>query len=346
MRGFAIWAISAALAGLSPGARGEAPTDAVQVVLDRSEADAALAIIESENAGRKPTAEQTSALFSSRPYIRLRERENAMKRPFTDEEFLAYLGSPPVRSKERELRATLVSWRQEQITAAATRAFAYLPANSKLRATIFPMIKIKPNTFVFDVQKDPAIFYALDPAEAPAKFANTLAHELHHIGLGQNCLDEDKPGPPGVTALRGWVSAFGEGLAMLAAAGGPNVHPHADSTAKERALWDSETAKFATYLAQQDTYFRAVLAGKAGSKDDVDKAMFAYFGEQQGPWYSVGWRMAVTIERNLGRPAVIDAFCRPATLLSTYNRAAKLQARRGGKRLPTWNPALAKALAG
>jgi len=37
-----------------------------------------------------------------------------------------------------------------------------------------------------------------------------------------------------------WIGAFGEGFAMLAAAGGPAIHPHAVSSPEERARWDKD----------------------------------------------------------------------------------------------------------
>ena len=40
------------------------------------------------------------------------------------------------------------------------------------------------------------------------------------------------------------IGAFGEGFAMLAAAGGPDVHPHAVSSPEERARWDKDMLNF------------------------------------------------------------------------------------------------------
>src|ERR671927_436895 len=65
---------------------------------------------------------------------------------------------------------------------AARRALAYLPKNAYIRAKIYPVIKPRENSFVFEVKTDPAIFLYLDPAVGQKKFENTLAHELHHIG--------------------------------------------------------------------------------------------------------------------------------------------------------------------
>lgn len=347
-----VWtiAIPIAVSLIIPAASATAPshppaTVPLAVTFDRSEADAALAIVDTINRGVEPTAAQLAALFGSRPYKRLRERENSMNRPFTDQEFIAYLRSPAVRSQAPALRSILSRWTRPAVMAAARRAAAYLPAGSTFRATIFPMIKIKPNTFVFDLAADPSLFYALDPAEPPAKFANTLAHEMNHVGLAQNCPTPTSGGAPGIIKLRHWVGAFGEGLAMLAAAGGPRVHPHAESSPAERALWDSEVLKVDQYMREQDRFFRAVADGSAGDDAAVDKKMFGYFGAAQGPWYTVGDRMAVTIERNLGHRAVVEAFCHTNGLLQTYNRAARLEKVRSGRSLPIWDPELAKALA-
>jgi hypothetical protein len=79
------------------------------------------------------------------------------------------------------------------------------------------------NSFVFDTANDPAIFLYLDPEESAAKFENTVAHELHHIGYSSiNALAEDKQKnvAPNAKPAVEWMGAFSEGFAMLAAAGG------------------------------------------------------------------------------------------------------------------------------
>jgi hypothetical protein len=47
----------------------------------------------------------------------------------------------------------------------------------------------------------------------------------------------------------------------------------------------------------------------------------SFFGTQ-GPWHTVGWKMAVTIEVVYGRTRLIDCMCDQRRLLSTYNEAA------------------------
>ena len=60
-----------------------------------------------------------------------------------------------------------------------------------------------------------------------------------------------------------WMGAFGEGIAMLAAAGGPDVHPHAVSKAADRERWDRDAARFPEDLRKLEAFFRDLLAGRS-----------------------------------------------------------------------------------
>lgn len=66
-------------------------------------------------------------------------------------------------------------------------ALDYLPKEAYIRAKIYPVIKPRENSFVFDLKNEQAIFLYLDPTKSASKFENTLAHELHHIGYGTSC---------------------------------------------------------------------------------------------------------------------------------------------------------------
>jgi hypothetical protein len=65
-----------------------------------------------------------------------------------------------------------------------------------------------------------------------------------------------------------------------------------------------------------------------------------YFGEVQGPWYTVGYKMDVTIERELGRPTLIRVLCEKRQYLRTYNEAAS----KANSGLPRWPANLADFL--
>lgn len=334
------WAapFAAAVMWAAPSAAQEA-----KVRRDDSAAVAALAVLDAHADGRDATS-AFATLTTTRPYQRLKQREASMSRAFTDAEFAAFLASPAAVGQRDALREALETWRSVDMSAAAARAFAYLPPGAALRAEVYFLIKPRPNSFVYEASSDQAaIFLSLDPAKSAAEVDNIVAHELHHIGFAQSCSPAAGDGRPGsVGLLRTWSGAFGEGLAMMAAAGGPEVHPHASSPAEARRVWDESMTRFATDLAEQDAFFRKVLAGQAGDEAAVTSKMRSYFGVQ-GPWYTVGWKMAEVIERALGRPAAIDAFCRPGAVFSTYNQAARRLIAEGDE-LPLWDEDLAGAL--
>jgi hypothetical protein len=61
-----------------------------------------------------------------------------------------------------------------------------------------------------------------------------------------------------------------------------------------------------------------------------------------GPWYTVGWKMAVVIETILGREALIEASCGGRALLRAYNRALPAWREKTGEDLPVWPAILTK----
>ncbi|MFN2510907.1 MAG: DUF5700 domain-containing putative Zn-dependent protease [Pyrinomonadaceae bacterium] len=208
-------------------------------------------------------------------------------------------------------------------------------------------MKPRQNSFVFDLDTDPAIFLYLDPTVNQARFENTLAHELHHIGYGTVCpakktRDHLARLPKNVQTVLTYTRAFGEGFAMLAAAGGPNVHPHAVSDQKDRARWDKDVTDFDNDLRKVEKFFLDVLENRL-SEDQIGETVAPFYGEQ-GTWYTVGWRMGVIIEKVLGRRGLVAAMCDPPVLLATYNRAAARYARRSRKPPALWSRTLIEAM--
>jgi hypothetical protein len=329
MRPFATWAAVCAVA-LCACAQEPAPT--VQLKMDTSEADAVLSIIEARAAGRQPAEADWQRLFATEPYIRLQQREAQMKRDFTDEQFREFVLSAKLAARGPAMRATLEQWKRAELEAGAERVLAYLPAGARIRAKVYPMIKPVTNSFVFDVGTDPAIFLYLDPEVSRLKFENTVAHELHHIGFASlsDQMDQDLQSyPANVHSALEWMGAFGEGFAMLAAAGGPDADPHAVSTAEERAIWERDLANFNRDLKELESFFLDVIQGRFPSKDEERKKAFSFFGEAQGPWYTVGWRMAQMVEKRYGRVVLLECMTHPQELLRAYNQVAAEHNRRG-----------------
>lgn len=329
--------VALALLSVRPAPPGPGAASAVRVEFDAGEADAVLAILRKRASAEPSAAEDWERLFASDGYRRLEAREAAMKRPFTGEEFRKFVESPELAARSSELAATLTAWKTADVEAAARRALAYLPAGTRIRAKVFPEIKPRPNSFVFS-EPDPAIFLALDPSVSSAKMENTLAHELHHIGIAAACAAPPEADlTPRAQAIR-WLSAFGEGLAMLAASGGPETHPHAVSPPEDRARWDRDMLGFDRDLATLDAFFRDIVRGTL-SREKADERGFSFFGVQ-GPWYTVGYRMAVSIEKTFGRAEVIRVFCDPRLLPAAFNRAAD----RAGDSGARWSAAVVEAL--
>ena len=310
----------------------------VRLVTD--EAEAVLAVLAKKKANEPITQADWTRVFSSEGYTRLKKRELSMQRPFEDAEFQKFVLSDDLSQRSAALAETLAKWKRAEVTRSAELALAYLPAGARIRAKIYPVIKPRDNSFVFEVKTDPAIFLYLDPAVTQKKFENTLAHELHHIGYGTSCPAAEtsaaiaKLSEPSQIALR-WIGAFGEGYAMLAAAGGPTVHPHDVSQPEERARWDRDMKNFNADLKKVEDFLVRVLEGKVAG-DAMQKEGFAFFGVQ-GPWYTVGWRMVTLIEETYGRKRLIEVTCDQRLLLKTYNEAAAAYNRNAKEQLATWS---------
>ena len=108
--------------------------------------------------------------------------------------------------------------------------------------------------------------------------------------------------PPNVKPAVEWMGAFGEGFAMLAAAGGPDVDPHAASSPEEHARWDHDLANFNSDLGALQQFFLDIISGKL-STDDANEKASTFFGDAQGAWYTVGYKMSVIVEKRFGAEA-------------------------------------------
>uniref|UniRef100_Q02CV2 DUF2268 domain-containing protein n=1 Tax=Solibacter usitatus (strain Ellin6076) TaxID=234267 RepID=Q02CV2_SOLUE len=303
------------------------PAVAQGLRIDTAESDAVLAILAGGN--------ERPRLLASEGYTRLKKREASMGRTFSDADFQAFLDSPALPEKRDALAATLREWKRADIEAIGERVRAFLPAEAKLKATVYIVIKPQSNSFVFDLKADPAIFLYLDPAKTRAQFENTVAHELHHIGLASLPDRTDPALPSKLRAAVEWLGAFGEGLAMLAAAGSPEVHPHRDSPPEDRARWDRDSKNLAHDMRAVEGFLIAVAKGELDENQRREKGM-SFFGTQ-GPWYTVGWRMAVTVEQAKGRAELLECMRDMRRLLFDYNDAAKAAG------FPQWSEELINA---
>lgn len=312
-----------------------APDPDLTIVTD--EAEAALGILELRAAGKPVPEAAWTRLFESEGYRRLKAREAGMGRAFDDSTFRTFLSSDTLLRRAPALRRTLRDWHTASFDDAGRRALAYLPSETPIRARVYLLIKPRTNSFVFEPDTDPAIMLYLDPDRTRQQLENTVAHELHHIGYATACGSPQDVGVDSLVSIaRQWLGAFGEGVAMLAAAGGPEVHPHATSPAADRARWDRDLANASADLRRVETFLLDMLERRLTDPDSVTRVGMSFFGVQ-GPWYTLGWLMAATVERDVGRTTLVRQLCEPVALLEAYNAAVGRE--RPGS-LPLWSKAL------
>ena len=328
------------------GSAQPATNDRIQLTLDTSETDEVLAILALRSQGKPIPDAEWQKLFATAPYQRLKQREKAIgiqfhdpTREFSDEDFKRFVLSDELLPRAAALSSTLDRWKKADLRQDASRVLAYLPPAAFLHAKVYPVIKPKTNSFVLDLSTDPTIFLYLDTEASPENFENTVAHELHHIGLGSVGPIYDRkiaalPEPAHTAA--DWMGAFGEGMAMLAAAGGPDIDPHATSPPKDHARWEHDMGEFNDNLKAVDKFFLDILNQKFANPDAVGEKGGSFFGIQ-GPWYTVGYKMSVMVEKRFGRQALIGTMLDPRCLLVLYNRAAAEQNAAGKSPLPLWS---------
>ena len=294
------------------------------------------------------SAEDWQKLFATVPYLNLKAREEAMGSPFTDEDFKKFLVSPEARAKSAEWDATLARIKRADMRAIGESVLAWLPAGAEIHASVFPEIKPRQNSFVWGKPGDaPAIFLYLGD-QTKAQFENTVAHECHHIGLGSLQKQQESIAarlPENVRRAVHWMGAFGEGEAMLAAAGSVDVHPHFEDDAAVRARWDSDMMHFNADLAALEEFFTEILDGRLADDAAIMKRARPFWGDAQGAWYTVGYEMAALVEKRFGRQALLGCLMEPQKLLAIYNQVA-IEARAKGADLGMWSEGFLKRLAG
>jgi hypothetical protein len=64
----------------------------------------------------------------------------------------------------------------------------------------------------------------------------------------------------------------------------------------------------------------------------------------QGPWYTVGWKMSVMIEKTFGRKKLIECICDQRKLLPLYNKAAAKYNRQAREPLALWSELLLRTV--
>ena len=332
---------------LAPGSDiGAQPARDVAIRLDASQARGTLALLAVRKSGKTVTREAWDRVFETEAYRRLLARETdidkllGIDRGYSDASFLEWAESDEALEGLEARERTLASWMAVDANEAGRKAMKYLPAHVAMKATVYLIVRKQTNSFVWDLPHDPAIFLWVGPDLSAGEMAMTLAHELHHVGLSGACRRDDRETEGPVATARGWLSGFGEGLAVLAAAGGPDAPTHPAGQTELIASWDARQDSLETDMRRVEAFLTDVATGTVEGEEAQQRGM-AFVNTAtvpQGAFYTLGWFMGATIEREFGREAVIEATCDHGLLLTRYQQAArKASARGSAKRLPLWS---------
>ena len=326
----------------------------IKVRVDGTQAEAALDLLAARARGEAVPASSWARVFESEGYRRALEREQAiderlgLDRGYSDESFLAWAESEAALEGLAGRKRTLAAWADVDVDAAAARAMAYLPPEVRLVATVYPIVRPQLNSFVWDLPNNPAIFMSVGTGVSAEELELTLAHELHHVGVAGVCEEATKAADENVAAALNWLSGFGEGLAVLAAGGGPDGSAHAAGQVDLRTAWQERLDNVEADMRQLEAFLIDVAEGRTGGEDARRRGMafVSAEGVPQGAFYSLGWFMAVVVERRLGREAVVAATCDHGRLLTDYQRIATTHPgeRYGQSPLPTWSERLLRIL--
>jgi hypothetical protein len=109
-----------------------------------------------------------------------------------------------------------------------------------------------------------------------------------------------------------------------------------DVSPADRARWDQDMKYVGHELSQLDQFFRDILRGGFRDRQTIDHVAFTFFG-YRGPWYLVGYKMAVTVEKQFGREELRKCMTDPRQLLIKYNEAATKLNETAVDKLPLWS---------
>jgi hypothetical protein len=126
----------------------------VHIVTD--EADAVLAILAKKKVNQLITEADWQRLFPAKVIFASRNGRrqcNVLLKTQSSNP----LSFPMIWQRAQFLAETLAKWKGADVSRAAGLALAYLPQAARIQAKIYPEIKPKTNSFVFDVKTDPAI---------------------------------------------------------------------------------------------------------------------------------------------------------------------------------------------
>lgn len=152
---------------------------------------------------------------------------------------------------------------------------------------------------------------------------------------------------PGARTALDYLGGFLEGLAVLAAAGGPDSHPHAGRSGEAWVVWERDVSSFDRDLRKLNRFFLDLIEERLTEEAEIRTRGFEFVNTEdvpQGAFYTVGWKMAAIVEKARGRAVVIESVCDPRILIAAYQQIALEHSRSNEAGLARWSPELLAAL--
>lgn len=278
-------------------------------------------------------------MFSSDGFKLLRQREEEMGNQLKQETFRDFLLNeiePEGYDKFQNAYQNLKEINFDKIISKTKR---YLPNDVVINTDIIPVIKPTSNSFVHNIDNKLVLFLYLKPNISKQELINKLIHELHHIGLDDVYQKSDythlsKP----AQRMIEWTNAFGEGFAMLAAAGGPDAHPNRfDEQLKAR--WNENISNLNRDFKEIEKFLLNILNKNFSNQEELYNKGFQLMTKNggQGPWYTVGHKLAVVIEKMTDKKVLTDCMKDFTQLYLTYNKLVVQYNKKYNENLPQFS---------
>jgi len=312
-------------------------TDEVEILIE---------ILKRKDNNKPINKEQWDELFNSIGFKMLARRETEMNEGIDKSEFKEFVMNKIASDKYNHYKKSLEKLKSMNSDEIIKITKDYLPKNTELDTDIIPVIKPQKNSFIHRINDKLVLFLYLEPDILKEKMENKLIHELHHIGLDYVYQNSDYSclSKPAQKVIE-WTNAFGEGFAMLAAAKGLENHPNKfDKDLKSK--WDENMGNFNKDFHKIQNFLLAILEGHFADDQKLYNRGFQLMTNNggQGSWYTVGYQIAVIIEREAGREVLIECMKDLTKIYFQYNNLVEIYNKKRNEDLPKWNDKILTSL--
>ena len=291
----------------------------IDLVLDQIKT--ALNILNKNDKVKNISNNDWNNLFTAKGYQMLKQREKDMDNNFTDSILKEFLLDEETSSNLENYNNSLNRFLDIDLDHLISKTKKYLPQSAEINTAIIPVIKPESNSFVHSINERLLLFIYLEPNISKDKLENKLIHELHHVGLDDvyNKSDYSHLTAPAQKMIE-WTNAFGEGFAMLAAAGIIDEHPN-NFSEESKKLWDENIKNFNTDFKKIENFLLNILYENFHNDKELYNKGFELMVSNggQGSWYTVGYKIAKVIEKTANRKVLIDCMDDLTKLYTVYN---------------------------